>query len=184
MSEDRIIIAGFGGQGVLSVGKLICSAGMKENLEVSFLPSYGPEMRGGTANCQVIVSEEPVACPLISGATAVMAFNEPSLVRFEAEAEPGASVIINTSMISRRASREDVKAYYVPAGELAQEAGSLRSVNIVMLGAYCAVQHRIQREHVLEVLKEMFASKKPGLYEMNVKAFELGERCIQEQDEK
>ena len=124
MREERIILAGFGGQGVLSLGKILCFAGMAENRNVSWLPSYGPEMRGGTANCQVIISDEPVAAPLVSQATAVLAFNEPSLVKFEAEAMEGAAILVNTSLISRKVSRSDVRAYYVPAGELAQEAGA------------------------------------------------------------
>lgn len=181
MREDRIIMAGFGGQGVLSVGKLICQAGMKQDLEVSFLPSYGPEMRGGTANCQVIVSDEAIACPLIGEASAVLAFNEPSLVRFEKDAEAGAAVIVNKSIINRKVGRDDVKAYYVPAGELAAEAGSARCLNIVMLGAYAATQDLIARENLVEVVREMFAKKKASLVDMNIKAFELGEKCVTDQ---
>ncbi len=178
MREDRILIAGFGGQGVLSVGKILCAAGMKEDLEVSFLPSYGPEMRGGTANCQVIISDEAIACPLISEATALLAFNEPSLARFEEEAGNGAAVIVNASMIRRRVARKDVRACYVPAGDLAQEAGSLRSLNIVMLGAYSALQSLIPEANILNVMKELFAGKKPGLYELNAKAFAAGREFV------
>ena len=101
MAEERVILAGFGGQGVLSMGKIMCFAGMAKDLNVSWLPSYGPEMRGGTANCQVIISDEDIAAPVINGATAVVAFNEPSLVKFEGEAERGAAIIVNSSLISR-----------------------------------------------------------------------------------
>ena len=180
MREERIILAGFGGQGVLSLGKILCFAGMAENRNVSWLPSYGPEMRGGTANCQVIISDEPVAAPLVSQATAVLAFNEPSLVKFEAEAMEGAAILVNTSLISRKVSRSDVRAYYVPAGELAQEAGSIKATNIVMLGAYMAASNPVDRDIMLGVMKDMFASKSAKLFEVNKKALELGERFARE----
>lgn len=179
MTEERIILAGFGGQGVLSMGKILCFAGMEKDLNVSWLPSYGPEMRGGTANCQVILSEQEIASPMISDATAVVVFNEPSLVKFEAEAGPGASLIVNQSLITRKVLREDVAAYYIPANELAREAGSMKCLNIVMLGAYSALCGHIEREVFLKVLQDMFQKKSEKIYWMNQKAFELGEAYVQ-----
>lgn len=180
MTEERVILAGFGGQGILSMGKIMCFAGMAKNLNVSWLPSYGPEMRGGTANCHVIISDEAIASPIISNATAVVVFNEPSLVKFEEEAETGAAVIVNSSLIERRVSRKDVKAYYIPVNELAQKAGSMKCLNVVMLGAYSAICGQIDRETILGVLKDMFLKKSASVYELNQKAFELGERYVKE----
>ena len=180
MAEERVILAGFGGQGVLSMGKIMCFAGMAKDLNVSWLPSYGPEMRGGTANCQVIISDEDIAAPVINGATAVVAFNEPSLVKFEGEAESGAAIIVNSSLISRKVARDDVKAYYVPVNELAQEAGSMKCLNVVMLGAYTAICGQVEREVILNVLKDMFMKKSEKVYLMNQKAFELGEKYVKE----
>ena len=180
MAEERVILAGFGGQGVLSMGKIMCFAGMAKDLNVSWLPSYGPEMRGGTANCQVIISDEDIAAPVINGATAVVAFNEPSLVKFEGEAESGAAIIVNSSLISRKVAREDVKAYYVPVNELAQEAGSMKCLNVVMLGAYTAICGQVEREVIMNVLKDMFMKKSEKVYLMNQKAFELGEKYVKE----
>lgn len=180
MAEERVILAGFGGQGVLSMGKIMCFAGMAKDLNVSWLPSYGPEMRGGTANCQVIISDEDIAAPVINGATAVVAFNEPSLVKFEGEAESGGAVIVNSSLISRKVSREDVKAYYIPVNELAQQAGSMKCLNVVMLGAYTAICGQVEREVILSVLKDMFMKKSEKVSLMNQKAFELGEKYVKE----
>ena len=180
MTEERVILAGFGGQGVLSMGKIMCFAGMANDLNVSWLPSYGPEMRGGTANCQVIISEEEIASPVINEATAVVAFNEPSLVKFENEAQTGAAVIVNCSLINCKVKRSDVKAYYIPVNELAQEAGSMKCLNVVMLGAYTAICGQIDREVILGVLKDMFMKKNEKVYQMNQRAFELGEKYVKE----
>lgn len=174
MMEQQIILAGFGGQGILSLGKFMCFAGMKKDWNVSWLPSYGPEVRGGTANCHVILSENEIASPIICRATAIIAFNEPSLVKFEGEAAEGAAILVNSSLVERKVSRTDVMAYYIPANHLAQEAGSIKCLNVVMLGAYAALISPELTETLQDVLKDAFA-KKQKVYEMNQKAFALGE---------
>ena len=129
MLNERVICAGFGGQGVMLIGQLIAYAGMIENKEVSWLPSYGPEMRGGTANCSVMVSERPIGSPVITDdATTAIILNLPSLDKFEMDILTGGNIIINSSLIDKKASRADLKAYYVPANEIANELGNAKEI--------------------------------------------------------
>ena len=129
----EIIMAGFGGQGVMAMGKILVEAAMEEGKNVSWLPSYGPEMRGGTANCSVIVSDEPIGAPVVTEATAAIVMNRPSLDKFENDIIPGGALFINSSLIEKKATRDDIKVYYVPANEIASELGTDRVANIVML---------------------------------------------------
>ena len=135
----EIIMAGFGGQGVMAMGKILVEAAMEEGKNVSWLPSYGPEMRGGTANCSVIVSDEPIGAPIVTEATAAIVMNRPSLDKFENDVIPGGALFINSSLIDKKASRDDIKVYYVPANDIANELGTDKVANIVMLGAYLQV---------------------------------------------
>ncbi len=134
--EERIIIAGFGGQGVMAMGQLLTYAGMIEGKHVSWLPSYGPEMRGGTANCSVIVSSEPVGSPVVVNSTTAIVMNKPSLDKFEPSVNKGGRLFINSSLIEQKSKRDDIEVYYISANEIADELGNMRVANMVMLGAY------------------------------------------------
>ena len=133
--QQEVIIAGFGGQGVLFTGQLLAYTGMDEGKAVTWIPSYGPEMRGGTANCTVVVSEEEIGSPLVKNPTAVIAMNLPSLDKYEDLVAEGGVLVVNTSMVNREVKRKDITVVSIPGNEIAQEIGSERSLNMVMLGA-------------------------------------------------
>ena len=172
---ERIICAGFGGQGVMSMGRLIAYTGMQEDLEVSWLPSYGPEMRGGTANCHVLVSDAPIGSPIISGdATAVLAMNLPSLTKFQQELIRGGLLLYNSSLIDKSDIRKDVTRFAVPANALAQEVGNSKGANMVMLGAYLGATELFSLESVLNALKKVFGSSKAHFLPANEAALGKG----------
>jgi len=172
--NEQIIIAGFGGQGVLSMGKMLAEAGMIEGREVTWLPSYGPEMRGGTSNCSVIISDDWIGAPNITQATAVIAMNGPSLEKFESYVAPGALLFINSSIIERKATRTDIEVHYVPANDIAEELGNGRVANMVMLGAYLAKKPIVKVDTVIDQLKEVLGPKKAHLIPLNREAIERG----------
>lgn len=176
---QKLVIAGFGGQGVMSIGQMLTYGGMMEDKNVSWLPSYGPEMRGGTANCNVIVSESPVASPIVTQATAVIAMNRPSLDKFEALVEKEGLLLINSSLIERKSDREDVSAYYIPANEIADELGNLRIANMVMLGAYLQLTKVVEVDSILEALKKVLGESKAKLIPINREALKRGAQCVQ-----
>lgn len=175
---QELIIAGFGGQGVLLMGKLLCYAGMYEGKEVSWLPSYGPEMRGGTANCSVIISDEEIAAPIVQEATAVIVMNKPSLDSFEKNVVPGGKLIINSSLIDVKATRDDIDVYYVPVNEIAAQVGNPKTANIVMLGAFVELTKIVTPNDVLNALRENFGPKKEHLMPVNEKALEAGAAAV------
>ena len=157
MLNEKVICAGFGGQGVMLMGQLISYAGMLEGKEVSWLPSYGPEMRGGTANCSVMVSERPIGSPVITDdATVAIVMNLPSLDKFQPDVHAGGKLIINSSLIEKKASRSDIHAYYIPANEIANELGNARVANMVMLGAFLELTKTVSVESVLKALAKTF----------------------------
>ncbi len=175
MSLARVICAGFGGQGVMSMGQLITYAGMLENKEVSWLPSYGPEMRGGTANCSVTVSDKIVGSPVISkDATCAIVMNLPSLEKFEQEVLPGGKIIINSSLISKKIERNDIEAYYIPANDIAIELGNPKVANMVMLGAYLRTEPVVELDSVLEAFKKVFGPTKEKFIPLNKEALQRG----------
>lgn len=133
--QQEVIIAGFGGQGVLFAGQLLSYTALDEGKEVTWIPSYGPEMRGGTANCTVVISDEEIGSPLVNNPTAVIAMNLPSLEKFEGLVKEGGVLVVNASMVNRGVERDDIKVVSLPANEIAQEIGSERTTNMVMLGA-------------------------------------------------
>ena len=179
MLNERVICAGFGGQGVMLIGQLITYAGMIENKEVSWLPSYGPEMRGGTANCSVMVSDRPIGSPVITDdATTAIILNLPSLEKFEADIVKGGNIIINSSLIEKKASRSDLKAYYVPANEIAVELGNSKVANMVMLGAYIELTKTVTADAVMMALKKIFGESKAHLMPINEEAMKRGAACI------
>ena len=156
----QIIIAGFGGQGIMSMGQLLTYAGMLEDKNVSWLPSYGPEMRGGTANCNVIISNDMVASPIITEATAVIAMNRPSLEKFENSVVEGGLLLVNSSLIDIKASRDDIEVCYIRANEIADRLGNSRVANMVMLGAYLGKHPIVNLETIEKVMKKTMAGKK------------------------
>lgn len=179
MLNERVIMAGFGGQGIMSMGQLLTYAGMLEGKQVSWLPSYGPEMRGGTANCNVIVSDTLIGSPVITNnATCSIVMNLPSLWKFEENVEKGGAILINSSLIDSKATRDDIKAYYIPANEVALELGNAKAANMVMLGAYIALTGAVKQESVLEALKKVFGPGKAHLLPLNEQALTRGAQLI------
>lgn len=179
MLNERIICAGFGGQGVMLMGQLISYAGMLEGKEVSWLPSYGPEMRGGTANCSVMVSERPIGSPVITDdATVAMVLNLPSLDKFESDVIAGGKLLINSSLIEKKASRTDIDAYYIPANEIAVELGNPRVANMIMLGAFLELTKTVEVESVMTALKKIFGESKAHLMPINEEAMKRGAQAV------
>ncbi len=179
--EERIIIAGFGGQGVMAMGQLLTYAGMIEGKHVSWLPSYGPEMRGGTANCSVIVSSEPVGSPVVVNSTTAIVMNKPSLDKFEPSVNKGGRLFINSSLIEQKSKRDDIEVYYIPANEIADELGNMRVANMVMLGAYLEATKTVDVESVLEGFTKVFGENRAHLIPINKEALERGAQAVREQ---
>lgn len=176
---EQNLFAGFGGQGVLLMGQLLAYAGMLEDKFVSWLPAYGPEMRGGTANCSVNISDAPIGSPVVSQATSVVAMNYPSLVKFEDSVQPGGKLFINSSIIDAKAKRSDIEAYYVPCNEIAEELGNPKVANMVMLGAYIAKTKCVEVEHVLDALLNKLGEKKAHLIPLNREALLKGAASVE-----
>ncbi|MGI6160581.1 MAG: 2-oxoacid:acceptor oxidoreductase family protein [Christensenellales bacterium] len=175
MATHSIIIAGFGGQGVLSMGQLLAYAGMLEGKEVSWLPSYGPEMRGGTANVNVIISDEQIGSPVITSATELMALNRPSLDKFEKDVCKGGIAYVNSSLASRKLEREDITGIYMPINEMAAEIEFPRGANMIMLGSFIKRTGVVSIDSVMQSLREVLGESKEHLLPINRKALELGE---------
>ena len=175
---EQIIAAGFGGQGVLSLGKMLAEAAMVEGYEVTWLPSYGPEMRGGTSNCHVVISDKWIGSPAVTQATAVIVMNQPSLEKFEDAVAPGGMIFVNSSIIEKKVSRTDIKAYYVPANDIATKAGSDKVANMAMLGAYLSKCAVVNPETLVKQLAEVFGEKKAHLVDINRKAISMGGESI------
>jgi 2-oxoglutarate ferredoxin oxidoreductase subunit gamma len=174
MIDERIIVAGFGGQGVMMIGKLLAHSGMMENRHVSWLPSYGPEMRGGTANCNVIISEHLIGAPVVTEASCVIAMNLPSLDKFEDQVKRGGRLLINSSLIKRHSARDDVTVLEIPVNDIANQQGSLRVANVVMLGAYITLSEVVKEETVLKAIEDVLGKSKQHLLDINVKALHEG----------
>jgi 2-oxoglutarate ferredoxin oxidoreductase subunit gamma len=171
--QNDVIMAGFGGQGILLIGKMLAYAGMHEGKEVSWLPSYGPEMRGGTCNCTVVISDRPVGSPVIRSPRAVLAMNLPSLDKFEGDVRPGGLLLINSSLINREPARTDLTVVKVPANEIANSLGNPRAANMVALGAYLGATGAVAIAEVEAVVRETFSAK-PQLVDINLLALQRG----------
>lgn len=169
-----IRISGFGGQGVVSAGYLLAQAGMMEGREVTFFPAYGAEMRGGTANCSVVVSTDEVSTPIVSTPDTVIVFNEPSLAKFEPMVKPGGLLIINSSLVNSKATRKDIKVLYVPCNEIAGELGNAKIMNMVALGAFAAATGAMTIDAIAKALPKVYKKLKPEVIELNVKALKRG----------
>ena len=146
--KKEIIISGFGGQGVMSIGKNLVEAGMEEGFFVTWAPSYGPEMRGGTANCHVGISANPIGAPMFTHPTELIAMNTPSIAKFGPRVRPGGTVLINSSVVKEVFDRPDVSTYCIPCEDIAYELGNPKVANMVMLGAYIGATKCLKKETV------------------------------------
>ena len=172
--EQRIMIAGFGGQGVLLMGQLIAQGAMDEGKFVSWLPSYGPEMRGGTANCSVTLSDEPIGSPLVSEPPVLVAMNKPSLMKFMPMMPAGGTLLYNASLIEGVELRTDVTVIPVACNEVAEQLGNSRVSNMVMLGAIQAATEVVTDDNLVQTLRDWLGEKKAHLLDINLKAIEAG----------
>jgi 2-oxoglutarate ferredoxin oxidoreductase subunit gamma len=170
----EIVIAGFGGQGVMSMGQLITYAAMHEGKHVTWLPSYGPEQRGGTANCAVTVSDEEIGSPLVEHPKVAIVLNKPSFDKFEPRIAPGGVLIVNSSLIDQKSMREDITVIEIPATEVAIEIGEPRVSNSVILGAFVAASGAVSIDSVVEGLRSVLPERRHNLIPANKLALEKG----------
>ena len=162
MKDLNIVFAGFGGQGILFAGKVVAYAGLIEGRELSWLPSYGPEMRGGTANCSICLSDEPIGSPLVTNPNVLIAMNRPSLDKFVNEVEPGGTILLDSSLIDERVERDDVTVFYVPASKLAEENGLKGLANIILVGKLRKELAFCTEETLDKALHKCISRKKSG----------------------
>ena len=170
----QILIAGFGGQGILFAGKFLANKGLLEGRQLSWLPSYGPEMRGGTANCSVVLSDEPIGSPIVTQPDVLIVRNLPSLDKYEKAVAPGGSVFVDSTLIERPVAREDVKTYYIPATKLAQQNGIPTLANMILLGKVMRESSFVSFEGIEDAVRSVVSAKHADLYEVNLKAIRLG----------
>ncbi len=176
--EQQLFVAGFGGQGVLLIGQLVAKAALHEGYEVSWMPAYGPEMRGGEANCSVVVSDEPIGSPLVTEPPVAVFMNLPSMTKFLPTVTAGGSALYNASLISPVPQRDDVKLYGIPCNELAEELGNVKTANMVMLGAYIELTKVVTIDSAMEALSQTFGPKKAHLLPINRAAMEKGAEAV------
>lgn len=174
MASEDIVMAGFGGQGLLAIGKILAKAAMDDGRHVTWMPSYGPEMRGGTANCIVIIDDEPIGSPVTQRMRTAIVMNKQSIDKFESAVVPNGLIIVNTSLIDRKVRREDLRVIYVPATEIAEKEGTSKSANVVMLGAYVGATKVVPAAHVEKAIRATFAGKRSDVGEVNIRAFQRG----------
>jgi 2-oxoglutarate ferredoxin oxidoreductase subunit gamma len=172
--QHEMIFSGFGGQGALFAGQLLAYAALGEDKHVTWIPSYGPEMRGGTAHCTVIVSEEEIGSPIIHYPTAAIVLNNPSLDKYEPLIKPGGVLVVNRSLIARPAARQDITVLGIQASDLAAEAGSIKMSNVVLLGALLEATHAVAPESVCKALDEHLPAKARKLLDANKQALQKG----------
>ena len=174
MKTTQILIAGFGGQGILFAGKFLAYTGLLEELQVSWLPSYGPEMRGGTANCNVIVSEQPVGSPIITAPDVLIAMNLPSLLKYVDTVVPGGQVYVDSSLIGQKVERTDVEVFYIPATQMAKEQQIPTLANMIMMGHVLQNHPELSFDGTETVVNKLVPPTKAALVELNMKALLLG----------
>lgn len=174
MINDRLIVAGFGGQGVLMIGKMVALSGMERNLNVSWLPSYSSEMRGGTANCNVIVSEDEVDSPMVSKPNFLIVMNYPSFAKFGPRVVPGGKMLVNSSLVHEESDRKDIEIYRMPFNDLAAEAQNERGMNMLVAGAYAALSGTIDMENIFDAIEHTFTDSKAKFVDGNKAMAKLG----------
>jgi 2-oxoglutarate ferredoxin oxidoreductase subunit gamma len=173
MSQYEVLWAGFGGQGIMVAGQLLAYTGIKEGKNVVWIPSYGPEMRGGTAYCTVVVSDKRIGSPIMSLVQAACVFNRPSFDKFTPKIKPGGLLVVNSSLINTTTDRTDITEILVPANQIAIDAGNVRAANIVMLGAFVGATGIIDPENLRAVIHEKLGAKKAVL-SINLAVLDLG----------
>ena len=174
MAHHEIVIAGFGGQGLLFIGKVLAYAGLVEKRQLSWLPSYGPEMRGGTANCNVILSDDPVGSPIVQHPNVLIVMNTPSLDKYENAVAPGGKIFVDSTLISRKVERSDVDVYYVPATQMAKDLGLKNLANMILLGTVIRETKCIREETLEDALKHVIPARRMERLGDNLKAVEAG----------
>jgi len=173
MAQFEVMFTGFGGQGIMTAGQLLAYAGIREGKHVAWIPSYGPEMRGGTAYCTVVVSDDRIGSPIVTNPWSVCAFNRPSFDKFESKVRKGGLLLVNSSLIDVTTKRKDITQLLVPANEMALQAGNGKSANIVMLGAFIGASGVVEKDTIRETVKEKM-SRKASLLDINMKVLEEG----------
>ena len=174
MATTQIMIAGFGGQGVLFAGKFLAYKGMVQDKQISWLPSYGPEMRGGTANCSVVISDSPVGSPIITNPDVLIAMNLPSLQKFVDAVVPGGKIFIDSTLIDAKVQRTDVEVFYIPATQLAKDAGFSTLANMILVGKVLKETDAVSYDGNKETLLSFIPAKKAGLIDINCQALQTG----------
>ncbi len=174
MSTKQMLLSGFGGQGILFAGKFLAYKGLTDGKQVSWLPSYGPEMRGGTASCSVIISDEAVGSPIISNPDILVAMNLPSLDKFEKSVVPGGVILADSTLIERKVERDDVTVYYIPATRLASENGFPTLANMILMGKLLEILGEFNADDMKVALSKVISAKRADMLETNLKALELG----------
>lgn len=172
--HEEMIFAGFGGQGVLFAGQLLAYCALAENKHVTWIPSYGPEMRGGTANCTVVVSDDPIGSPVSQYPSIVVVFNNPSFEKYNEMVKPGGLLVINESLVTFASQRDDIDRVLIPATTLATEMGEVRMTNMLLFGAMLAHRPIVSPETVQHVLVEKLGERKAHLHDINLQALERG----------
>jgi 2-oxoglutarate ferredoxin oxidoreductase subunit gamma len=180
MMHEEIIISGFGGQGVLFAGQLLAYSGVADGLHVTWIPSYGPEMRGGTAHCEVVISSEEIGSPLTAHPTAAIILNTPSMEKYEPLVKPGGLLLVDSSLISLRSTRPDIHQIAIPAKEIASNLGMPQAANMVMLGALAAATGIVRLETIEHVLKEKLGERHASTLEANKRALRCGVVSVKE----
>ena len=174
MKTTQILFAGFGGQGILFSGKFLAYKGLVQDKQISWLPSYGPEMRGGTANCSVIISDTPVGSPIITTPDVLVAMNLPSLQKYVDTVAPGGQIYVDSAMIEEKVERTDVEVFYIPATGMAKENGIATLANMIILGSLLEHNSELSFDGVDAVVSKLVPPKKAALIELNMKALQLG----------
>ena len=175
---EEIIIAGFGGQGVLSMGQILCYSGMMQDLEVSWMPSYGPEMRGGTANCTVIISDAEISSPVLSTFDTAIVLNQPSLDKFEKAVKPGGTLIYETNGMTRLPVRDDIQVYAIPAYDTSVSMNNTKVFNMIVIGGFLRIKPIIELENVIKGLKKVLPERYHNLISLNEQAIRKGMEII------
>lgn len=176
--QEEVIISGFGGQGTLFAGQLLAYAVMEQGLHVTWIPSYGPEMRGGKARCTVVISDEEIGSPLVRQPSAAIVLNLPSMEAFEPEIKPGGTLVVNSSLVPIKSQRDDIKVIYVPATDMATEMGNVRLANVICLGALVQAMGIVPVDAVFQALENHLPERHRKLLPMNREALNKGAELV------
>ena len=174
MSTTQFLLSGFGGQGILFAGKFLAYKGLTDDMQVSWLPSYGPEMRGGTASCGIILSDEPVGSPIVASPDILVAMNLPSFDRYESSVVKGGKIFIDSTLIERAPARNDVETYAIPATQLANENGFPTLANMIIMGKILSVLGQFDEDSMRATLSKVISAKRADMLETNLKALRIG----------